>query len=286
MERRGSHSPPINTTALQKSFHYAVGNYCKSIEKDNLNACVRAQNGGSSPVDDDDDTLLTTHQVPQMTVGAIAALTDLAYTFITENLATDLEAFSQHANRRTITGDDVILTARKNPNGLRNRLQQVLENKRTDTMTEKQSKTIHDWDDRKRNFQHMASSSSSDDEMELEQKREVASLSRSSSSSSMSRKIRALDDSQIDGAKAPLLQSSSDSSQENKPLHFSKISSNKKTNKHRRIACDDDETEEEDDDENELVVFDTSPKSTSYHKAPQVFKDEVINLADDDDDDD
>jgi hypothetical protein len=95
-----------------------------------------------------------------------------------------------------------------------------------------------------------------------------------------------LDDSQIDGAKAPLLQSSSDSSQENKPLHFSKISSNKKAIKHRRILCDDDETEEEDDDENELVVFDTSPKSTSYHKAPQVFKDEVINLADDDDDDD
>ncbi|KAK7427964.1 MHF histone-fold complex component [Neonectria magnoliae] len=44
----------------------------------------------------------------------IGALTELVWTQI-ENVATDLESFSNHAGRSTITTDDVLLLARKNP---------------------------------------------------------------------------------------------------------------------------------------------------------------------------
>ncbi|KAL2119314.1 hypothetical protein VTJ04DRAFT_6274 [Mycothermus thermophilus] len=43
----------------------------------------------------------------------IAALTDLVWHQI-ETIATDLESFSQHAGRTTITTDDVLLLARRN----------------------------------------------------------------------------------------------------------------------------------------------------------------------------
>ncbi|KAJ3507326.1 hypothetical protein NM208_g15974 [Fusarium decemcellulare] len=44
----------------------------------------------------------------------IGALTELVWTQI-ENVATDLESFSNHAGRTTVTTDDVLLLARKNP---------------------------------------------------------------------------------------------------------------------------------------------------------------------------
>ncbi|KAI1026267.1 hypothetical protein LB504_011254 [Fusarium proliferatum] len=44
----------------------------------------------------------------------IGALTELVWTQI-ENVATDLESFSNHAGRSTVTTDDVLLLARKNP---------------------------------------------------------------------------------------------------------------------------------------------------------------------------
>ncbi|RSL57875.1 hypothetical protein CEP54_008066 [Fusarium duplospermum] len=44
----------------------------------------------------------------------IGALTELVWAQI-ENVATDLETFSNHAGRTTVTTDDVLLLARKNP---------------------------------------------------------------------------------------------------------------------------------------------------------------------------
>ncbi|KAH6987454.1 kinetochore component CENP-S-domain-containing protein [Ilyonectria robusta] len=44
----------------------------------------------------------------------IGALTELVWTQI-ENVGTDLESFSNHAGRSTVTTDDVLLLARKNP---------------------------------------------------------------------------------------------------------------------------------------------------------------------------
>ncbi|KAK5993287.1 Centromere protein S [Cladobotryum mycophilum] len=50
----------------------------------------------------------------------IGALTEMVWTQI-ENVAIDLESFSQHAGRTTVTTDDVLLLARKNPD-----LQQIM----------------------------------------------------------------------------------------------------------------------------------------------------------------
>jgi uncharacterized protein with von Willebrand factor type A (vWA) domain len=58
-----------------------------------------------------------------MTKSAITALTELTYLYATTSLANDLEAFSQHAGRRTITPEDVQLVARKNPDNLLSKLQ-------------------------------------------------------------------------------------------------------------------------------------------------------------------
>lgn len=43
----------------------------------------------------------------------IGALTEMVWTQI-ENVAVDLESFSRHANRTTVTTDDVLLLARRN----------------------------------------------------------------------------------------------------------------------------------------------------------------------------
>ncbi|PNY25391.1 Centromere protein S [Tolypocladium capitatum] len=51
----------------------------------------------------------------------IGALTELVWTQI-ENVAIDLESFSHHASRATVTTADVLLLARKNPD-----LQQLME---------------------------------------------------------------------------------------------------------------------------------------------------------------
>lgn len=58
------------------------------------------------------------HDGAQMTSSAIRTLTELTFLYATTNLANDLVAFSQHASRRTITPDDVLLVARKNPDNL------------------------------------------------------------------------------------------------------------------------------------------------------------------------
>uniref|UniRef100_A0A7R9ZA28 Centromere protein S n=1 Tax=Pseudictyota dubia TaxID=2749911 RepID=A0A7R9ZA28_9STRA len=79
--------------ALRSALHFAVGRICheEELEQDD---CAR------------------------MTSEAIAALTELVYQYTTTSLANDLVSFSRHANRRTISVDDVKLVLRKDPDGL------------------------------------------------------------------------------------------------------------------------------------------------------------------------
>jgi centromere protein S len=58
----------------------------------------------------------------RMSPRAIAALAELTCLYATHSLAADLEAFSSHAGRRTITEADVKLSARKIPEALMQRL--------------------------------------------------------------------------------------------------------------------------------------------------------------------
>mmetsp|Transcript_4812 Transcript_4812/g.7833 ORF Transcript_4812/g.7833 Transcript_4812/m.7833 type:complete len:113 (+) Transcript_4812:2-340(+) len=48
---------------------------------------------------------------------AVSSLTEVVLQ-LTQGLAVDLKAFSAHANRRTVTADDVKLAARRDPNML------------------------------------------------------------------------------------------------------------------------------------------------------------------------
>ncbi|KAK3402895.1 kinetochore component CENP-S-domain-containing protein [Sordaria brevicollis] len=58
---------------------------------------------------DDESLRRNMNATPQF----IGALTELVWTQI-ENVAIDLETFSQHAGRTTVTTDDVLLLARRN----------------------------------------------------------------------------------------------------------------------------------------------------------------------------
>ncbi|KAI0119909.1 kinetochore component CENP-S-domain-containing protein [Nemania sp. FL0031] len=58
----------------------------------------------------DEETLRRNRNVTPQFIGA---LTELAWTQI-ENVALDLESFSRHAGRSTVTTDDVLLLARRN----------------------------------------------------------------------------------------------------------------------------------------------------------------------------
>lgn len=61
-----------------------------------------------------------------MSTQAVAALSELIYQYATKSLSNDLLAFSRHANRRTITLEDVLLMARKDPQ-LQEKLQTFME---------------------------------------------------------------------------------------------------------------------------------------------------------------
>jgi len=49
---------------------------------------------------------------------AIASLAEIAYLFATQSMAPDIDAYSNHAGRRTVNDSDVKLILRKNANGL------------------------------------------------------------------------------------------------------------------------------------------------------------------------
>mmetsp|Transcript_24064 Transcript_24064/g.35602 ORF Transcript_24064/g.35602 Transcript_24064/m.35602 type:complete len:268 (-) Transcript_24064:1357-2160(-) len=67
------------------------------------------------------------HDGTSMTKGAIQTLSELTYMYATTCLSNDLVAFARHANRRTITPDDIMLVARKNPNDLIGKLKEFAE---------------------------------------------------------------------------------------------------------------------------------------------------------------
>ena len=85
---------------LRSSLQFAVGNIC--VEEGSEGSTVR------------------------VSAGAVLAISELAYLYATTSLANDLVSFSRHANRRTITADDVLLIARKNPDGLKAKLESFL----------------------------------------------------------------------------------------------------------------------------------------------------------------
>mmetsp|Transcript_26072 Transcript_26072/g.37066 ORF Transcript_26072/g.37066 Transcript_26072/m.37066 type:complete len:264 (-) Transcript_26072:218-1009(-) len=83
---------------LHAALQYAIGRMCAS----------------------EDTTTSDTH----LTQGAIQTLTSLTYLYATTALANDLVHFSRHAKRLTISPDDVLLIARKDPGTLQERLRE------------------------------------------------------------------------------------------------------------------------------------------------------------------
>lgn len=95
---------------LRESLHFCVGKICRAEEE------VAAKIIGDNDNSDDDDIMATSSSKKVDTImskEAIAALTELVYHYSTSSLANDLTAFSNHANRRTVKVDDVLLVARK-----------------------------------------------------------------------------------------------------------------------------------------------------------------------------
>jgi len=94
---------------LRESLHFCVGKICRAEE-------LAAAREGDKDDDESDNGMTTSISKKTDTVmskEAIAALTELAYHYSTSSLANDLCAFSNHANRRTVKADDVLLVARK-----------------------------------------------------------------------------------------------------------------------------------------------------------------------------
>lgn len=103
---------------LHNALHLAVGNICRR-----------------------EDTAAA--QAPQTSKDAIEALTQMTFHYATKCLAKDLVAFCKHANRKTITVDDVKLVARKNPRGLLESLEGFCDNS-TLNVREKKRKDFMD----------------------------------------------------------------------------------------------------------------------------------------------
>jgi hypothetical protein len=89
------------------ALHFAVGNICRS-----------SGDGGGDGVIEEEDSVKDNNRKLPMSKSSIRTLTQMTYHYATKCLAKDLAAFSKHANRKTITVDDVKLVARKNPRGL------------------------------------------------------------------------------------------------------------------------------------------------------------------------
>lgn len=65
-----------------------------------------------------------------MSPSTLAALSELTFCCATCSLSNDLVWFARHANRRTVTVDDVKLVARKNPNHLLEQLESFAEQRK------------------------------------------------------------------------------------------------------------------------------------------------------------
>ena len=74
-----------------------------------------------------------------MSSQAVAALSELVYQYATQCLSNDLLAFSRHANRRTVTLEDVLLVARKDPQGLQAKLMAFAEREKISSSRKEKS---------------------------------------------------------------------------------------------------------------------------------------------------
>lgn len=99
----------IERMQLAKALQFKVGTLCRQEEDQEHQGSTQKKN-------------------IRMSQSAIIALTELTYHYATKCLGPDLIQFSQHANRKTITVDDVKLAARRNPNGALDSLQNFCEN--------------------------------------------------------------------------------------------------------------------------------------------------------------
>ena len=87
--------------SIRNALHLSIGNIC------------REQDAASN-----DDSMGTDTPNFTMSNGAIAALTDLTYHYTTTLMANDLVSFSNHAGRKLIKPEDVLLMSRKDKNGI------------------------------------------------------------------------------------------------------------------------------------------------------------------------
>jgi histone H3/H4 len=124
---------------LREGLHFSVGKICRAEE------FLAAAN--ESNVDDEDGDNSVTNSsnnntAKVMSKDAIVALTELAYHYATSSLAGDLCAFSNHANRRTVKVDDVLLVARKDKH--------ILEELKRKTLNQTEEKEEDDGDQTKK----------------------------------------------------------------------------------------------------------------------------------------
>jgi len=92
-----SSSPHIDTKSdLRAAVQYAVIQICSTAAEEEEDCAEQ-------------------HSRTRMSPRAIAALSELTFQFTTTCLSADLEAFSNHAGRRTINMSDVLLVVRKHP---------------------------------------------------------------------------------------------------------------------------------------------------------------------------
>lgn len=122
------------------ALHFAVGNICRRVEQ---------EEDGNDYDDDDDDAggggCGYDHRNKQlkMSKSSIRTLTQMTYHYATKCLAKDLSAFSKHANRKTITVDDVKLVARKNPRGLMDAIEGFCEHASESNIRERKRNKVH-----------------------------------------------------------------------------------------------------------------------------------------------
>lgn len=98
---------------LRESLLFCVGKICRAEELAAANEVVENNDDGSIDCDGMSTSSSTKKTRTVMSKEAIGALTELVYHYSTSSLANDLCAFSNHANRRTVKADDVLLVARK-----------------------------------------------------------------------------------------------------------------------------------------------------------------------------
>ena len=114
---------------LQSALHFSVGQLCLSIEqKQEREMQIQTNLEKSTSSKPSNSLCAPTKTYVRMSTDAISTLTELTFQYVTTSLANDLVSFSKHANRRTISVDDVKLVARKEPTKLLYALQNFEKN--------------------------------------------------------------------------------------------------------------------------------------------------------------